>query len=543
MKFKNILKQIFVIIAFLFFTANLSFARTLAVQIKPKTSEKAIQKITTQPIIDNSVPEFQYIQPRPNQNIQNSAIIKGQAKNTEKIEFYIAKINAPDTLLYLGTAIPENKICEFEWDTMQTPNGQYFLTSKLFNNSQEFTGPKILIEISNLLQIEEKSKKTNEETAQKTEIIKKETQQNKEEIIQQKTEEINQETRIEPTVINNDIKKLDKKIEEISDQQILIQMMEKIEIPLPALTKSTEELEKLTQETKEIKQNVILNLSAKSETQKITEQKNATINGNEQNSPLPTISKEETKTLITQKIDSLEKSLQKEENQKQIKIKELSNIDSDKDGLPDMEEARLKTNPNNPDSDSDGYLDGDEVKNGYNPLKASAGNKNDKISYENPQETGDKKPEIYSTTKIEKVELENKETGIKFEGKALPSSFITLYIYSEKPIIVTVKTDDNGNWSYILDKTLEDGQHEIYVTVTDNLGKITAKSEPVPFAKTAQAITIIDKEKTSPTVQPIIEKTKRDYAIIGLSLILAAMLFAIIIVGFMASRKKDLPVN
>ena len=66
------------------------------------------------------------------------------------------------------------------------------------------------------------------------------------------------------------------------------------------------------------------------------------------------------------------------------------NLDSDKDGLTDVQEAQLGTNPNNPDTDSDGltdyeevkvyhtnplnpdtdgdgYKDGDEVKNGYNP--------------------------------------------------------------------------------------------------------------------------------------------------------------------------------
>ena len=64
--------------------------------------------------------------------------------------------------------------------------------------------------------------------------------------------------------------------------------------------------------------------------------------------------------------------------------------DADKDGLTDVRETQLGTNPNNPDTDADGlfdkeevdvyqtnplnpdtdgdtYIDGDEVKNGYNP--------------------------------------------------------------------------------------------------------------------------------------------------------------------------------
>ncbi len=44
------------------------------------------------------------------------------------------------------------------------------------------------------------------------------------------------------------------------------------------------------------------------------------------------------------------------------------NLDSDKDGLLDTQEALYGTDKNNPDTDGDGFKDGDEVKNGYNPL-------------------------------------------------------------------------------------------------------------------------------------------------------------------------------
>jgi len=43
------------------------------------------------------------------------------------------------------------------------------------------------------------------------------------------------------------------------------------------------------------------------------------------------------------------------------------NLDSDNDGLADLEEANLGTDPNNPDTDDDGYSDGQEAKNGFNP--------------------------------------------------------------------------------------------------------------------------------------------------------------------------------
>lgn len=45
------------------------------------------------------------------------------------------------------------------------------------------------------------------------------------------------------------------------------------------------------------------------------------------------------------------------------------NIDSDNDGVSDINELKYGTDPNNPDTDGDGYTDGVEVANGYNPLK------------------------------------------------------------------------------------------------------------------------------------------------------------------------------
>ncbi|MEA3450171.1 MAG: hypothetical protein U9Q85_04355 [Patescibacteria group bacterium] len=44
------------------------------------------------------------------------------------------------------------------------------------------------------------------------------------------------------------------------------------------------------------------------------------------------------------------------------------NIDSDNDGLGDVEEREYGTDINNSDTDGDGFLDGDEVDGGYDPL-------------------------------------------------------------------------------------------------------------------------------------------------------------------------------
>lgn len=44
------------------------------------------------------------------------------------------------------------------------------------------------------------------------------------------------------------------------------------------------------------------------------------------------------------------------------------NLDSDSDGLMNLDEAEYNTDPNNPDSDGDGYSDREEINNGYNPM-------------------------------------------------------------------------------------------------------------------------------------------------------------------------------
>ncbi|MCX6764209.1 MAG: Ig-like domain-containing protein [Candidatus Nealsonbacteria bacterium] len=205
--------------------------------------------------------------------------------------------------------------------------------------------------------------------------------------------------------------------------------------------------------------------------------------------------------------------------------------DPDKDGLNNNEEYRFGTDPKIPDSDNDGRVDADEIQNRRNPLLAESATVSDAMVFESPQESGEIKKEIYQVNNVEMVQLEEGTTGLKISGKALPDIYITIFIYSD-PIILTIKTDSDGNWSYILDKPLENGKHEVYVAVTDNTGKITAKSEPIRFIKTAQAALIIPSEESidqNKMISPTEASLKKDYLIFivvgfgGLILALAAI--------------------
>ncbi len=52
----------------------------------------------------------------------------------------------------------------------------------------------------------------------------------------------------------------------------------------------------------------------------------------------------------------------------EINLLDYSFVDTDGDGLSDLAEEFIGTNPNNPDSDGDSFSDYDELINGYNPL-------------------------------------------------------------------------------------------------------------------------------------------------------------------------------
>lgn len=166
--------------------------------------------------------------------------------------------------------------------------------------------------------------------------------------------------------------------------------------------------------------------------------------------------------------------------------------DTDQDGIADYDEVHIfGTNPTLQDSNRDGILDGTSILEGKDPVATSSAVTS--VAFENPKVTNT------ATTSVLAVEAitiskttktpDNQEIAkeITFKGKAFPNSYITLYIFSD-PIVVTVKTDTDGNWNYTFDKELENGTHEMYVAVTDGRGKILTKSNPVPFVKQANAI-------------------------------------------------------
>jgi len=193
--------------------------------------------------------------------------------------------------------------------------------------------------------------------------------------------------------------------------------------------------------------------------------------------------------------------------------------DPDNDNLNNNDEYRFGTNPKSPDTDRDGMVDGEEIQKGRNPLVADSATVSDAVVYESPKSKGQEAGEIYQVSGVD-YDANNKK--LKITGKALPDSYVTVYIYSEEPVISTVKTDADGNWIYIVDKPA-DGTHQVYVVVNENSGEVVAKSAPLPFVQTAEAASVIYPAKAAAPAKTRMEEGYLVFLFVGLGGLILAL--------------------
>ena len=223
-------------------------------------------------------------------------------------------------------------------------------------------------------------------------------------------------------------------------------------------------------------------------------------------------------------------------------IKLMAGIDTDSDGLTDSEELRLGTNRFHPDTDGDGYLDGLEIARGFNPLLASPG---DKVAFTEPSEKiGTVRDDLYVIESIRAGEKEGSEF-LSISGRARPLVFVTLYIYSEVPIVVTVRADVFGKFEYKLSKTIPDGEHRVYVALADTNGLIVEKSNPLFFVKEAQAI-VVTNDILEDTVSVTAESSFKFSTILLVTfivVIVAVVLAAVIMFKVIVSKKEEPPLT
>jgi len=217
-----------------------------------------------------------------------------------------------------------------------------------------------------------------------------------------------------------------------------------------------------------------------------------------------------------------------------------SSIDTDQDGISDFDEQFLyNTDPNQADTDNDGISDGVEIVQGFNPTDPST---EAVISFESPKETvGLERTDVLEVTATPvitpNVESGMVETRTEIRGRALPNSFVTLFIFSN-PTIVTIKTGDDGSFIYTFEKELEDGRHDVFVAVTDNAGAIIAQSNPFSFIKEAQAFTPVDAQAAeSVTTNTVTDSGNDDYVtVVGVAILALGIILLMLGIGL---RRKN----
>ena len=227
-------------------------------------------------------------------------------------------------------------------------------------------------------------------------------------------------------------------------------------------------------------------------------------------------------------------------------------IDSDEDGLPDDMEKRFGTDPSKADTDGDGYNDGEEIKNGHNPLGKEKFERTlapiEKAIMENrslghPMTEGAEGENFFVENISNAKDAQgNLVEGYILSGKTKPNSVATLYIYSDLPIVVTVDTDQYGNWQYQLDQSLIEGEHEVYVAINDDTGKVIEKSKPLNFfIKEASAVSVKDFVSVAKASSEEPKKSEVSiyyYLLITLFMTIAGILLFLAVI---ISKKKNQP--
>lgn len=365
----------------------------------------------------------------------------------------------------------------------------------------------------------------------------------------QKNKEVTQKIK-EEIVFKKEKEKEEKPKQKLEKQEVkIIQEIKEIQlVHEEKKEKLKEAIEKKDQLEKEIKEIREKSQNLKTEKEQI---KSAIVE--EVKKPLvevKSIVKEEVKPKIAEEVKKIKEKtiagLEKFEKEVSavaseiIEIKTQLLIDSDKDGLSDAEEIKIGTDPLNPDSDGDGFTDEVEVALGFDPLNPSPA---DKIVYQNPQKAKPEKTDIYKITRVVSAALPTGETGAKLEGKGLPNSFVTIHIFST-PVILTTKTDGNGNWEYILDKPLADGSHVAYVAATNNSGEIIGRSEAFLFTKAENKITavlpFISEEGIPSSPAEVLQRT---FILLIVSLIVLAIGIALIVIGVLGRKKNGFNIS
>jgi len=212
--------------------------------------------------------------------------------------------------------------------------------------------------------------------------------------------------------------------------------------------------------------------------------------------------------------------------------------DTDGDGIIDTVETLIGGDPNVPDLtaeqaleliDADVTFTLEERQEKKNSIKSAI--------FDEPTTQGTLVPEKLKVVKISNFIPKIGQNQIVISGVGPINSYLTLFIYST-PIVVTTKTDESGNFTYTLDSDLLDGEHEVYVTLTDDTGKIREKSNPLSFfIRKAQAVSEEEYLRGDLNVDSEKSSTLNNY-VIAVVLLVGVLLIVVFIIYVLKKQKQ-----
>lgn len=214
-------------------------------------------------------------------------------------------------------------------------------------------------------------------------------------------------------------------------------------------------------------------------------------------------------------------------------------IDTDGDGVTDYDEQYIyKTDPEHPFTSGTALTDGERILLNLDPTDSTYTT----VPLESPQLSEQKNENLFTVEDITYTQEESEDLRyvpskkVQISGQAQPLSFVTLYIYST-PIVVTVRTNEMGKFEYTLDKTLENGEHEMYVATVNSSGRILAKSDTIPFVKTAEAITY--KPANVSSIDTPVDSALQKLLVLALLLVLLVAVGIILLVGYIKTHHDE----
>ena len=119
-------------------------------------------------------------------------------------------------------------------------------------------------------------------------------------------------------------------------------------------------------------------------------------------------------------------------------------------------------------------------------------------------------------------------SALILSGQGPANSDILIYVFSE-PLVLTSETDENGNWTYVLENPLEPGDHEIYAAVADDSGNFE-RSDQLAFSVSQVASTEENPNGLSLTLASTNNTTAVQYMVGAAGVVLLALIAFLIVI-------------